>query len=470
MNDAPGRSPLRAALARQARARASVEAIRSEGEGRSLTFANLEARTAGWESLLRRAGIGPGALVALATGNTLSFPELFFALRGIDATVLTADEALKAAGTLEVCRRMGASWIVHRNVELGGEPLADAPDPSVRLTRLEGGVPPPAGTTLVKLTSGSTLNPRGACFTEEALLVGIDQIARGMSLTARDRVLVSIPLSHSYGFDNGILSLAVVGTPLVLQPDVLPSALLQTIRDRAITFFPAVPALVRALSQADWPRSLELRSVISASAPLPRETAEAFHAASGHRICQFYGATECGGISFETRPDEAAAVGGVGFPLPGVRIEIHGEEGVRVHSRANRFALLPSNGNVPSYVTTGDRAEITAEGRLRLLGRIQIVGNIGGIKVDLGAIDAFFRALPGVGEAAVLPVDDPVKGHRLVAWVESDVHSPGSLLEICRKRLSAREVPSEIRVVDRLPRTSRGKLDRSALQEMVVNP
>lgn len=378
-----------------------------------------------------------------------------------------ADESLKASGMLEICRRMGASWILHRNSGLGGAGLAQVPDPSVRLTHLDGGSPPPVGTALVKLTSGSTLNPRGACFTEEALLEGIDHIATGMSLTGRDRVLISIPLSHSYGFDNGILSLAVVGTPLVLQSDVLPAAMLETIREREITFFPAVPALVRALSQVEWPRGLALRSVISASAPLPREAAEAFHAACGIRVQQFYGATESGGISFETRPGDAEAEGSVGFPLPGIRIEIHPEEGVRIHSRANRFAILPGPENVPAHVTTGDRAAWTPEGRLKLLGRIQIVGNIGGVKIDLGAIDAFLRTLPGVVEAAVLPIDDPVKGHRLVACVESDVHSPGSLLELCRERLSAREVPSEIRVLDRLPRTERGKLDRSALSLLI---
>jgi acyl-CoA synthetase (AMP-forming)/AMP-acid ligase II len=460
-------SPFSSLLARQAREQGGREAVRSELERLSVSFAGLEERSGAWERELRRAGVEPGTLVASSTGNTLAFIETFFALRRLGAAVLIVDDGHSAPGTLEVCRAMGASGILHRNPLLGGTPVRGAPDPTVRWSVLPGSAPPD-GTAVVKLTSGSTLNPRGACFTEEALVEGIDHIARAMSLTPRDRVLVSIPLGHSYGFDNGVLSLAAAGTPLVLQPDVLPAALLQSIRDRAITFFPAVPALVRALAQAEWPRGLALRSVISASAPLAGETELAFHAASGLPVQQFFGATESGGISFETRPDEADARGSVGFPLPGVRIEIHAEEGVRVHSAANRFAILPSRETTPPHVATGDRGEFSPEGRLRLRGRIQVVGNIGGIKVDVGAIDAFLRTLPGVGEAAVLPVDDPVRGHRLVACVESEVHSPGSLLELCRARLSAREVPSEIRVVGRLPRTPRGKLDRSALKDMLV--
>ncbi len=458
-------SPFCSALARQARDQGGREAVRSEGERASVSFAGLEERSGAWEQALQKAGVAPGTLVASSTGNTLAFIETFFALRRLGAAVLIIDDGHAPAGTLEVCRAMGASGVLHRNPALGGAAIEGAPDPTVRLATLAGSAPPD-GTAVVKLTSGSTLNPRGACFTEEALVEGIDHIARAMSLTPRDRVLVSIPLGHSYGFDNGVLSLAAAGTPLVLQPDVLPAALLPSIRDRGITFFPAVPALVRALSQVEWPEGLTLRGVICASAPLSAETARAFRAASGMSVQQFFGATESGGISFETNPDEEDAGGCVGFPLPGVRIEMHPEEGVLVHSPANRFALLPSRETPPRHVATGDRGELTPEGRLRLLGRIQVVGNIGGIKVDVGAIDAFFRALPGVGDAAVLPVDDPIRGHRLVAYVESEVHSPGSLLELCRARLSAREVPSEIRVVVQLPRTARGKLDRSALQEM----
>jgi acyl-CoA synthetase (AMP-forming)/AMP-acid ligase II len=312
------------------------------------------------------------------------------------------------------------------------------------------------------VTSGSTTDPRAACFTEEALVHGIEHLRRGMELTARDVVLISIPLSHSYGFDNGVLSLAAVGTPLVLQPDVLPAALQRTIRERAVTFFPAVPALIRALGHAGPGGATSLRSVICASAPLAREDAERFAASWGLRVRQFLGATEAGGIAFETRPEDPASAGTVGFPLPGVRVEPH-EGGLRVHSKALRHALLPGGEAAEGPVETGDLAELTPEGRLRLLGRATLVANVGGHKVDLGALDAFFRGLPGVAEAAAVPVEDAARGHRIVAWIESRDQSPERLLELCRTRLSAREVPHEIRVVAELPRTGRGKLDRAAL-------
>jgi acyl-CoA synthetase (AMP-forming)/AMP-acid ligase II len=459
----PGDSLFCRALLSQVREQGVRLALRSDDDLQDVSFCALSQRIARWAEALGGALGSPGETVALATGNSLAFVELFFALRSRGFAVLAVDDALRGDGLLDVCRRMGAGTLIHRQPARGGETLGDVPDPTVRCLRLPHQVRPPSGTAVIKLTSGSTLRPRGACFTEEALLAGIDQIARGMSLRATDRVLVAIPLSHSYGFDNGVLSLAALGTPLVLHSDVLPAALLQSLSENAITVFPAVPALLRALAQVPWPSRLALRMVISASAPLSPETAEGFVRRSGLPVHQFFGATESGGISFENRPQEPASQGTVGFPLPGVRLELDPNEGVRVHSAANRFALLPDGPQPPSHVATGDRGLLTPEGRLKLLGRLQPLGNIGGVKIDLGALEAFLRGLPRVEDAAVVPVEDPAHGHRLVAYVETSAHSPRSILELCRARLSPREVPSLIRVVDRLPRTPRGKLDRSAL-------
>jgi acyl-coenzyme A synthetase/AMP-(fatty) acid ligase len=232
-----------------------------------------------------------------------------------------------------------------------------------------------------------------------------------------------------------------------------------------VTFFPAVPALIRALGQVAWPASHRLGRVISASAPLSREIADAFQRASGLPVHQFLGSTETGGISFEARPDEPGALGTVGFPLPGVRVELVDGESLRVHSKANRFAILPEQ-PVRDGVDTGDRAAWTPEGRLRLLGRSTLTANIGGLKVDLGALDSFFRGLPGVDDAAAIPVEDPARGHRVIAYVETRTQSRERLFELCRRSLSEREVPSEIRVMDRLPRNDRGKLDRGALASL----
>lgn len=421
-----------AALEKQIRDRGRDVALVSEAEKKTLTFAELGQAIEFWARALD--GVGPGQAIGLVSGNSTAFVAQYFALRSRGAAVLLTDDRTVAV-------KLTSSYVGQNGFFYG--------EPTMRI---------PEGTALIKLTSGSTTAPRGACFTEEALVEGIDHIVRGMSITSADRVLICIPLTHGYGFDNGILSLAAAGTPLVLQPDVLPGALLRTICEREVTFFPAVPALIRALGQVAWPASHPLKRVISASAPLPSEAAAAFTKASGLPVQQFLGSTETGGISFETDP--ASGEGTVGFPLPGVKIELV-DGAVRVHSKANRFAMMPQQA-VPDYVETGDRGEWTPEGRLKLLGRTQLTANIGGNKVDLGALDAFFRGIPGVDEAAAVPLADPVKGERVVAFVETATLDQEQLMQRCREGLSPREVPAEIRVM-RLPRNARGKVDRTAL-------
>lgn len=422
-------SPFCRLLSRQVR----EQGRRSAVDG--LSFLELEERVAARAERLKEVD----GLCGLAVGNRPDFVELFFALRARGVPVLSLDKD----ATPETARRIGASWMIRGEGEL---------------LRVGPGTSPPAGTDIVKMTSGSTLDPRAACFTEEALVEGVEQLRQGMGLTAADVVLVAIPLSHSYGFDSGLLSLAAIGTPLILQNDVLPAALLRAFR--TASFFPAVPALIRALGRVEWPPGLALRQVICASAPLAPEDAEAFRSASGLPVRQFFGATEAGGIAFESGEP---APGTVGRPLPGVRVEIHAD-GLRVRSKANRFATLPGGEPSPPWVETGDRAEWTSDGRLRLLGRANLTANVGGFKVDLGALDAFLRGLPGVAEAAALPLDDAARGQRIVAWVESSQLTSDRVLAACRERLQPREVPSEVRVVASLPRNARGKLDRSALR------
>jgi acyl-coenzyme A synthetase/AMP-(fatty) acid ligase len=127
-----------------------------------------------------------------------------------------------------------------------------------------------------------------------------------MGIHAGDRNLVTVPLAHSYGFDNVVLALALLGTPAILTADLTPLRLLTVARTHGATVLPSVPFLLELLSRSAARGAIPTRRlVVSAGAPLPRETRERFHAGFGVRPRTFYGSTECGGISFDR---EAAAI------------------------------------------------------------------------------------------------------------------------------------------------------------------
>jgi acyl-CoA synthetase (AMP-forming)/AMP-acid ligase II len=428
-------------------------ALWSRGEKARLSFADLAERIDAWASRFRD---HDGTPVAVATGNGVAFPTLVLALMEAGAPVVAMDGGLPTHEKLELCRRLRIPTLLHGDATTG-EAVGDG---VVRSELLEvEPVTPPRGCALVKLTSGSTGDPVGICLDEESLLAGIRQIAEGMSLDAADRVLIAIPLSHSYGFDNGVLSLAVLGTPLVLEPRFLPSPLLQALSEGEITFFPAVPPLVRALAGTEWPADLPLRTVISAGGPLAPEVADAFADRAGHAVHQFFGSTETGGISYERAPDDPGARGTVGHPLPGVEIVLGEDARVRVASRANFGGYLGVDAELADrLVTTGDTGEWTAAGRLRLTGRACDLLNVGGRRISALTVERVLRGIPGVRDVAVVGVEDAVRGDRMVAFVVSDEET----LDL--SPLPRGLCPRDVRRVDALPYTERGKLDRRGLR------
>lgn len=417
-----------------------------------LSFSDVEERVVSRMAELKARRVA--GLAALATGNCSAFVISYLALRRLGVAVVAMDGALPERQKVATCGEMGVRHLLLRDRIADIEPAATAAESAPYL---------PDDIGLVKLTSGSTGRPTGACFTDEVLYAGSRQIAEGMDLDAEQRVLLCIPLSHSYGFDNGVLSLLVAGTPLILQPSIFPADLLRALGESDAHFLPLVPPLVRSLGRATWPDDLSLRRVICAGGALLPEAARRFRDASGRHVHNFYGSTETGGISFETAPEEPEARGTVGRPLPGVSLEFDDSRRVVVRSAANRVARWGPEGVVSTAgvpVRTGDTAEWTPEGRLRLTGRTADILNIGGRKIAAAEVETALRGLAGVREAAVVGVDDPARGDRTVAFLVADCW-PVDISDV-----PPRLTPRELRRVESLPFTARGKLDRQALRRL----
>lgn len=473
--------PLLDAFRRFATDRPGNCAVLSRGDDRQLDFAALDAAAS--ELSARLTPLLPRDWpVAIATGNGPAFVVAFLALLRAGVPAVAMDGGLPWPEKLALCRRLRVARLLHReephDEQTAGDDAGGRPDEpptelasivSARvaadlwLTRVAIAEPvlPLPETCLVKLTSGSTGDPVASCFDQAALTTGIRQIGEAMGIEARDRVLMAIPLSHSYGFDNGVLSLLALGTPLILEPARFPAPLLAALAESAATVLPLVPPLVRALGQTRWPERLPLRLAITAGGPLPPDAAACFRTASGQPIHQFYGCTESGGISFERAPEDPAAVGTVGHPLPGVSISFDDDGRVEVNSAANYLGHLGRDREARRRVVVpGDSGELTADGRLRLLGRGTDIFNVGGRKVSAMAVEEALRNLSGVLEATVIGVADELRGDRIVAFVVAD-RDPLDTASI-----PANLLPREIRRLPALPYTERGKIDRHALRRM----
>lgn len=436
--------------------------------------ADVDRLASAIEADIHAQGFPEGGSIGLSVPNGPAFLAALVALRRTGHAALLLDplappddharslSVIGACGLLECREGWPASARAVRLSSVEGQPAASPP-----------------GTAVIKLTSGSTGVPRGVAMTAEQLLADEAALASSMGLDDRDRLLAMVPMSHSYGFTTLALSALVRGLTLITPHDQGPFAPIDAARVFEATIVPTVPAYVQALVRVSqspaWPT--RLRRVITAGAVLAPSTAAAFRERYGHAVHVFYGSSECGGITYD-RAGDAAERGTVGSPVDGVRIALapmDGETGeglVTVESPGVGAAYVP----VPDRRLAGGCFETTdiavwAGAELVLRRRSDQVINVRGRKVDPSEVERVLIALDGVDDAVVVGAGAPHGDSDIVrAFVAC---APGRLeyaavVQWCQARLADHKVPRSIVIVDALPRTARGKIDRAALATLAA--
>jgi long-chain acyl-CoA synthetase len=431
------------------------------------------------ESISRAVGdqitMEPGGLVGLAAPNGPAFLAGFLALRRAGQAVLLLDPLAPAGDRRRAVTELDAAAVLE----------CEAPWPSsttdFRLSGVAAGPGrrvPRGDIAAVKLTSGSTGVPRGVAMRAETLLVDEAALARTMGFRDDDRPLAAIPMSHSYGFTTLALSALVRGLTLVLPADPSPFAPLSAALQLGATIFPTVPAwlqgLLRVSQPPAWPRAIRL--VISAGAILPGGVAARFRTTYGQPVHAFYGSSECGGICYD-REGGAAERGTVGTPVDGVQVSLKpldeegaGEGLVAVESAGVGETYLPE----PDARLGQGRFETSdvgawCAGELVLRRRVDRIINVRGRKVDPAEVEMVLSSLHEVEEVVVIGMESPDRSEQIVRAVIA-CHSGRlgykDVAAWCRQRLADHKVPRSVVIVDAIPRTLRGKIDRSALLEL----
>ncbi len=421
-----------------------------------ITRAALDALAREAGRVLAAAGLSD-APVGLAAANGGSFLAAFVALRRAGCAVVLLDPRAPEADSLRTAAGLGA-----RAVLFCAEGFFLKPVPACEEVEY------PADCAAVRVTSGSTGAPRGVAASAGALLADEAALYRSMGLRDDERILAAIPMNHSYGLSSVALPALLRGSLVVLPELPGPLAAVAAAHAAGATFFPTVPAYLRAIVEMSqpprWPDSLRL--FVSAGEPLAPSSSARFREIYGRPVHSFYGASECGGICYD-RDGGAAERSTVGTPVEGVRVEL--EAGVvQVRSAAVGSGYLPTP--QPSLAGGAFRSNDVAcwqDGELRLLGRADATINVKGKKVEPSEIERVVAALPGVeevvalglrrGESQHVGVVIACRSRRLTYW---DVQNH------CRLHLAEHKLPRSIVFVDEIPRTSRGKPDRTALTEL----
>jgi acyl-CoA synthetase (AMP-forming)/AMP-acid ligase II len=470
-----------------------VAVVEPDGDDGVLTYDALRQRAVDMAGALAASGIGPGDRVAIALPNGL--PAVVVTLAA--AVTGTAAPLNPAYRYEEVCfylQDTGAKLVVlpEDGAEDARRAASDCDVPVFTAEALATAGPTPRGparepapedVALVLHTSGSTGRPKRVPLRHGNLAVSVGNVVETYQLAPEDVSLCVMPLFHVHGLVASALATFASGGTVVVPPAFSAFSFWRLVRAHGVTWYSAVPTihqLLLARLGAERPDGAEqLRFIRSCSAALPPEVMVQLESRLGVPVLEAYGMTEAAHqMASNPLPPGERKPGTVG-PGTGVRIGILGPEGTELPAGEPGEVVIAGPNVIDGYednpaanadsftagwFRTGDQGVVDTDGYLRLTGRIKELINRGGEKIAPREIDDVLLAHPAVAEAVAFGVPHPVWGEVVAAAVVlGRPAAEAELLAWCRDRLAGFKCPDQLHVVEAIPRTATGKVQRLSL-------
>jgi malonyl-CoA/methylmalonyl-CoA synthetase len=476
------------------------------GDGRTFTYADVEAASACFANALVSQGVLPGDRVAVQVEKCIDSLMLYLGAIRAGAVFLPLNTAYTPAeiayflGDAEprvfVCEPGRAEALTSaadaagaRLLTLGmrdGKAIGTLSAAAQLASAVFATVPRNSDDLAAILyTSGTTGRSKGAMLTHQNLTSNAATLVDYWRFTRSDVLLHALPIYHTHGLFVATNTILLAGASMIFLPrfdaaevmGLLPGA----------TSMMGVPTFYTRLLQhpgltAEATRHMRL--FISGSAPLLAETHREFRARTGHAILERYGMTETN-MNTSNPYDGERIAGTVGFPLPGVDLRIAdpetgsllatGEIGmieVRGPNVFKGYWRMPEKTAAEfrkdGFFITGDLGKIDAAGYVHIVGRGKDLIISGGLNVYPKEIETEIDGLPGVVESAVVGVPHADFGEGVTAIV---VKAKGAdltadaILAALAERLAKFKQPKQVIFVDDLPRNAMGKVQKNILRD-----
>jgi acyl-CoA synthetase (AMP-forming)/AMP-acid ligase II len=388
-------------------------------------------------------------------------------------------------GAAEARRAAGARGIPVFSLEMDGSGV-------VRIVNAPNGktaaAPAPDDVALVLHTSGSTGRPKRVPILHRNLTASTRNIVDHYTLKPDDVSLCVMPLFHVHGLVASTLSTLLSGGAIVVPNKFNPLSFWRTVRDSGATWYSAVPTIHNLLlSRAGNERpagSEGLRFIRSCSAALPPEMMAKMEQVFGVPVLEAYGMTEASHqMASNPQPPAQRKPGSVG-PGTGVNISIMDDAGNHLPKGARGEVVIQGPNVVSGYENnpeanaksftdgwfrTGDQGFLDAEGYLMLTGRIKELINRGGEKIGPREIDEVLLSHPAVAEAVAFGVPHPTWGEEVAAAIVlKEPVNEAAILAFCKERLADFKCPKKFYIIDTIPRTATGKIQRGAVAKAML--
>ncbi|WP_425260097.1 class I adenylate-forming enzyme family protein [Rubrivivax sp. RP6-9] len=420
------------------------------------------------EAHLRHDGVQRGAIVAWLGHNSWDMLATLVACQRLGAVLLPLNWRLAAAELAQIVGQAGAGHLL-------GTPEVEAL--AVEVLQRARLVPGPAdgvqgGDLLLVSTSGTTGRARLAMHTAAGMQANALAAIQALGLNAHSRVLSVLPLFHVGGLCIQTLPALAAGGQVLLHPRFEPDLWFDAVAAWKPTTTLLVPAVMRALVEHPrWAGAdlASLQHVASGSQIVPRPLIEAFHA-RGIPVAQVYGATETGPVSIVLQPGQALRQAhGAGHPALGVRVRLaaDGEVLLRGANLMRGYHREADTGfDAEGWFHTGDLARRHDGGGIEIVGRSKELIISGGENIHPAEIETLAAERPEIAECAVVGVPDARWGEVPVLAVvlrPRQALDRAALQALFDDRLARFKHPRVVHVVDTLPKTALGKVQRALL-------
>ncbi|AVD91255.1 AMP-binding protein [Pseudomonas sp. SWI36] len=346
----------------------------------------------------------------------------------------------------------------------------------------------------IQYTSGTTGAPKGATLSHYNILNNGFMVGESLGLTARDRMVIPVPLYHCFGMVMANLGCVTHGSTMIYPNDAFDAELtLRAVAEERATILYGVPTMFIAMldhpSRAHMDLST-LRSGIMAGATCPievmRRVIDQMHMAE---VQIAYGMTETSPVSLQTGPDDdlELRVTTVGRTQPQLENKLVDADGCIVargeigelctrgysvmlgywdNPQATADAIDPAG-----WMHSGDLAVMDEQGYVRIVGRNKDMIIRGGENIYPRELEEFFYTHPAVADAQVIGIPCSRYGEEIVAWIKLHPGHSATVEELqgwCKARIAHFKVPRYIRFVDEYPMTVTGKVQKFRMREISV--
>jgi fatty-acyl-CoA synthase len=477
-------------LERQARERGNAEALVTPKH--SITYEDLYLRARSAAATLHSLGLKRGDRIGILMGNDEKWLALFYGAALMGAITVPVNTRFKAA-EVAFCLQQAeceALFYVPRFLntdfaamvkETGFAKAFDITRPLPEWSIGDTREISPSDTLLIQFTSGTTAYPKGAMLTHDNMLRDAWAAGTRIGIRPDDRYFNCRPFFHVAGSTLSALMALVAGATLVTLPTFEAGAALEMLERERCTLISGNDTIFQMLmGHEDFAkRKLSLRGGWAAAGPQTmRRIIDVLGAKS---ICAAYGLSEASPnvVMSDWRDAEELRVNGLAAPHDGVELRIvEGEIQVRGWNVMQGYCNNPeANAKAftdDGWLRTGDLGELTADGRLRMVGRLKDVFRVGGENVAPAEVEEVLLAHPAVQTAQVIGVPDARLGEVPAAYVTLKAGARATEAEILawmKPKIANFRLPRYLRIVadfETIGMTASGKVQKTKLREHAV--